>query len=89
MTAIVCSKRQRPRRHRQQVNITLDPHIIEKARDFMAEIGETSFSNFVEGLIDCAARETCEGCPSYEELPDEKKAAITGKVGVGKQITDN
>jgi hypothetical protein len=70
------------------VNITLDPHIIEKARKFMAEIGETSFSSLVEGLIDCVVRETCEGCPAYEDLPESEKAKIKGKVGAGKQLVD-
>jgi hypothetical protein len=70
------------------VNITLDPHIIEKAKEFMAKIGETSFSSFVEGLIDCVVRESCEGCPSFEELPEAEKVKIKGKVGVGKQVTD-
>jgi len=29
-------------------------------------------------------RDSCEGCPAYENLPEEEKAKITGKVGVGK-----
>ncbi len=88
MATIVCN-RKRPRRHRLQVNITLDPHIIEKARVYMAKIGETSMSSFIEGLIDCAVRDTCDGCPNYEEMPEEEQAKVTGKRGAGKQITED
>lgn len=85
MPTIVCN-RKRPRRHRVQVNITLDPHILEKGKEYMTKIGETSLSSFVEGLIDCIVRETCEGCPAYEDLPEKEKDRIEDKVGVAKRI---
>ena len=83
MATTIC-RYKRPRRHRPQVNLTIDAHVLERVKEFMAEIGETSLSNFVEGLFECVLRDTCEGCPAYDELPQEDKAKITGKVGVGK-----
>lgn len=88
MATAIC-KRKLPRRHRVQVNLTLDPHILEDARKLMAEIGEVSLSNFVEGLIECVLRDSCEGCSAYDDLPDEEKARISGKVGAGKWITED
>ena len=52
----------------------------------MAKVGETSLSAFTESLYECVLRDSCEGCPVYENLPEEEKAKITGKVGVGKWI---
>lgn len=83
MATTIC-RYKRPRRHRLQVNLTIDPHVLERVKQFMGEIGETSLSNFVEGLFECVLRDTCEGCPGYEELPDDEKAKIVGKFGVGK-----
>lgn len=88
MATAIC-KHKLPRRHRVQVNLTLDRHVLDGARNLMAEIGETSLSNFVEGLIDCVLRDTCEGCSAYEELPEAEKAKITGKVGAGKWTTED
>lgn len=81
-TAVCLSKRLRKRRI--QVNLTIDPAVLNKIRDFMGELGETSLSNFTEGLYECVLRDSCEGCPTYDDLPEEEKAQITGKVGVGK-----
>ena len=84
-TAVCLSKR--PRKRRVQINLTIDPDVLNKIRDLMGELGETSLSNFTEGLYECVLRDSCNGCPSYEELPDDQKAKVTGKVGVGKWIT--
>lgn len=84
MAVTSCRVRERPKRHRTVVSLTLDPHILASLKKEMQRLGETNFSNFVEGIFDCFLRETCEGCPAYENLPREEKAKITGKVGVGK-----
>ena len=78
----------RSRKRRVQVNLTIDPAILLRIRELMGEQGETSLSSFTEGLYDCILRDDCEGCPAYGELPEEEKAKITGKVGVGKQLTE-
>ena len=54
----------------------------------MGELGETSLSSFTESLYECVLRDDCGDCPTYEDLPEEEKAKITGKVGVGKWITN-
>ena len=84
-TTVCLSKRLRKRR--VQINLTIDPDVLNKIRDLMGALGETSLSNFTEGLYECVLRDSCNGCPTYEELPDEEKAKVTGKVGVGKWIT--
>jgi hypothetical protein len=76
----------RTRKHRVQVNLTIDPDLLDKVRNLMNKIGESSLSRFTEGLYDCILRDDCKGCPAYEELPKEEKSKITGKVGVGKQV---
>ncbi len=88
MSLAKCSMK-RARKRRSQVNLTIDPSLLQRVRELMKDIGETSLSNFTEGLYDCVLRDTCEGCPSYEELPAEEKAKIKGKVGVGKWVEDD
>lgn len=78
----------RPRKRRVQINLTIDPDVLHKVRDLMNELGETSLSNFTEGLYECVLRDTCDGCSAYEELPDDEKRRIKGKIGVGKQIIE-
>jgi len=79
----VCSLR-RPRKRRAQINLTIDPNLLRKVRDFMKQLGEPSLSNFTEGLFECVLRDDCAGCPAYDELPEEEKAKIRRAVGVGK-----
>ena len=88
MAAKACSLR-RPRKRRVQINLTIDSDVLEKVRKFMRETEETSLSKFTEGLYDCVMRDKCEECPAYESLEEEEKASITGKVGVGKWLTDD
>ena len=87
MATAVCLLK-RPRKRRVQINLTIDPDVLAKVRDLIGEVGESSLSNFTEGLYECVLRDDCEGCPAYEELPDEEKEKITGKVGTGKWITE-
>ena len=75
----------RSKKRRVQINLTIDPTLISRIRKLMGELEETSLSNFTEGLFDCVLRDDCVGCPTFEELPEEEKAEIEGKVGVGKQ----
>lgn len=83
-----CVVRERPKRHRAVISLTLDPHVVASLKDEMRRLDEKNFSNFVEGIFECFLRESCEGCPTYEELTDEEKVKITGKVGAGKWITE-
>jgi hypothetical protein len=76
----------RTRKNRVQINLTIDPDLLDKVRKLMNKIGEVSLSKFTEGLYDCVLRDDCKGCPAYEELSEEEKNKITGKVGVGKQV---
>jgi len=87
MATAVCLLR-RPHKRRTQINLTIDPDVLSKVRRLMSELGETSLSSFTEGLYECVLRDDCMGCPAYEELPNEEKGKITGKVGVGKWITN-
>ncbi len=87
MATAVCLLR-RPRKRRVQVNMTIDPDVLVKIKDLMVELGETSLSSFTEGLYECVLRDDCEGCPAYENLPEEEKTKVTGKVGVGKWESD-
>ena len=87
MATAVCLVR-RPRKRRVQINLTIDPDVLGSVRALMSELGETSLSNFTEGLYECVLRDDCEGCPAYDSLPDEDKDKIKGKVGVGKWVTD-
>ena len=87
MAMTVCALK-RPRKRRSQINLTIDPDVLRRVRDLMSELGETSLSNFTEGLYECVLRDDCEGCLAYEELPDDEKRKIKGKIGVGKQIIE-
>ena len=74
----------RPKRHRRTLSITIDPHILDSLKQWMKREGETNLSSGIEGFIDCGIRDTCDECPHYEEMPEEEKAQLKGKVGVGK-----
>ena len=87
MAAIACSLKV-PRKRRVQVNLTIDPPVLRRIRDLMSQLGETSLSAFTEGLYECVLRDTCDGCPAYEELSDAEKGKVKGKIGVGKQIVE-
>ena len=76
--------RKRAKRHRVTLSITIDPHILDFLKKWMEREGKSNLSAVIEGFIDCGIRDTCEGCPYYEELPPEEKEEIKGKVGVGK-----
>ena len=89
MAITSCTVRERPKRHRAVVSLTLDLHIVASLKKEMERLGERNFSNFVEGIFECFLRDTCEGCPYYEELPEEKQVKVTGKRGAGKQITED
>jgi hypothetical protein len=81
---IINCERKPPKRHRTTLSITIDPHVLEALKKWMAREGETNLSSVIEGFIDCGVRDSCEGCPSYEELPDKEKATVGEKAGVGK-----
>ena len=83
MSIAPCSLK-RSRKRRVQINLTIDPIVLSKIRELMNTLEETSLSKFTEGLYECVLRDDCEGCPAYEDLPEEEKAQITGKTGVGK-----
>jgi hypothetical protein len=88
MTTRECVSRVVPRPRRATIAINLNEEIIRKLKEEMHRLGEDNFSRFVEGIFECFLRDTCDGCPAYEDLPQEEKTKITGKVGVGKWITD-
>jgi hypothetical protein len=81
---IINCERKPPKRHRVSLSITIDPHILEALKKWMEREDETNLSSVIEGFIDCGVRDTCEGCPSYEELPQKKKVTVGKKAGVGK-----
>lgn len=83
-----CTIRERPKRHRTVISLTLDPHIVASLKQEMERLKERNFSNFVEGIFECFLRDTCENCPSWEALPDEDKERITNKIGAGKWVSD-
>lgn len=87
MMKFVNCQRKRAKRHRTTLSITIDPHLLDDLKRWMEKEGETNLSAVIEGFIDCGIRDTCEGCPAYEELPEAEKAKITGKAGVGKWET--
>ena len=83
MRVINCEKK-RAKRHRRTMSITIDPHVLDALKRWMEKEGETNLSAVIESFIECGVRDTCQGCPDYEELPDEEKAKITGKAGINK-----
>ena len=76
----------REKKTRTLLTLNIDPEVIKRVKEFMHSIGEENLSAFTESLYLCIMRDSCEGCSSYENLPDEVKVKITGKVGVGHQI---
>lgn len=82
MEFVKCNKK-RAKRHRTTLSITIDPHILDALKKWMEMEGETNLSAVIEGFIDCGIRDTCEGCPYYEE-PREEEMPDKVKVGVGK-----
>lgn len=82
--AILNCQRKRVKRHRTTLSITIDPHVLDALKRWMEKEGETNLSAVIEGFIDCGIRDNCDGCPAYEELPEEERAKVEGKVGVGK-----
>jgi hypothetical protein len=87
LTLTKCAMK-RTKKRRKQINLTIDPDLLSRVRKLMRELGETSLSNFTEGLYDCVLRDSCDGCPAYEDLPEGEKAKIKGKTGVGKWVED-
>ena len=87
MVVINCD-RKRVKRHRTTLSITIDRHVLDAFKRWMEKEGETNLSALIEGFIDCGIRDTCEGCPAYDELAEEEKAKIKGKAGVGKWIEE-
>lgn len=83
MNTVKC-KRTRPRKKRPTLSITIDPHVLDGLKKWMEGEGETNMSATIQGFIECGIRDTCDGCPYYEELPDDEKEEVTGKAGVGK-----
>ena len=81
---IIKCERDRVKRYRRTLSITIDPDVLKALQQWMAKRGECNLSAVIEGFIDCGVRDTCEGCPAYEELPQNEKKKISGKVGVGK-----
>jgi len=88
MVKTSCTAMTRPKRHRTVVSLTLDRHILDSLKREMQKLGETNFSNFIEGILDCFLRLNCQGCPFYESLSDEEKDNIICKIGAGKWITE-
>jgi len=81
---IIKCERDRVKRYRRTLSITIDPDVLKALQQWMAKRGARNLSAVIEGFIDCGVRDTCEGCPAYEELPQNEKKKISGKVGVGK-----
>lgn len=87
MKTVRC-ERQRPKRRRITKSITIDPHLFAALKEWMKKEGETNMSAAIEGFIDCGIRETCEGCPNYDDLPEDDKKEVNGKAKVGKWINE-
>ncbi len=85
---IVKCTRTRPKRHRPTLSITVDPHVLEGLKSWMAKEGETNISAVVQGFVECGIRDSCEGCKFYDELPEDEKEEVKGKAGVGKWTSD-
>lgn len=87
MNYVKC-KRTRPKRQRPTLSITIDPHVLDGLKTWMKREGETNLSAVIQGFIDCGIRDTCEGCPFYEELTEDEKREVKGKAGVGKWVDE-
>ena len=72
-----------------RISLSVDPEVWRKFRTKAEEKGEKNISSLVESLMVCYTYDTCEECPSYQELPAEEKTSVEGKVGVGKWIVDD
>ena len=83
MKTVKC-KKTRPKRQRPTLSITIDPHVLDGLKKWMEREKETNFSAVIQGFIECGIRDTCEGCPYYEDLPENEREEIKGKAGVGK-----
>jgi hypothetical protein len=77
--------RNRSKRHRTTLSITIDPHVLEALRKWMKREGETNLSAAIEGFIDCGVRDSCEGCPYYDDTTPEEGEKREGKIGVSKR----
>lgn len=84
MTKALSCNRKITKKHRQTLSITIDSKVLDALKKWMKREGETNISVVVEGFIDCGVRDDCEGCEYYKDLPDEEKAKVKGKTGVGK-----
>ena len=85
---VVNCERERTKRNRTTLSITVDRHVLDALKQWMGDRGERNLSAVIEGFIDCGIRDTCEGCPDYEKLPQDEKDGISGKLSVGKREED-
>ena len=85
---IINCERERTKRNRTTLSITVDRHVLDALKQWMGNRGEHNLSAVIEGFIDCGVRDTCEGCPDYEKLPQDEKDGISGKLSVGKWEED-
>ncbi len=81
---ILKCERERPKRNRTTLSITIDHHVLSSLKKWMVKEGEQNTSAVIEGFIDCGIRDTCDGCPNYDDLPQDEKDGISGKLKVGK-----
>ena len=86
MAITECVSRVVARPRRMTVAVNLNEQVVKKLKVEMARLGVDNFSRFVEGIFESFLRDSCEGCPAYDELPEEEKSKITEKVGVGKWV---
>jgi len=86
MARITCNRIKTPTWVR--IGLSVDPEVWRKFKAKAEEEGEKNISALVQSLMVCYTYDTCEECPSYQELPEQEKAEVTGKVGVGKWITN-
>ena len=85
MARVTCNRIKTPTWVR--ISLSVDPEVWRKFKAKAEEKGEKNISSLVESLMVCYTYDTCEECPSYQELPQEEKAKVRGKIGVGKWIT--
>jgi hypothetical protein len=83
---VLCLPQREKKKTRTLLTLNIDPDVIKQVKEFMRSIDEDNLSAFNERLYLCIMRDSCKGCSSYENLPDDVKVKITGKVGVGHQI---
>jgi hypothetical protein len=65
-----------------RISLSIDPEVWRKFKAKAEEMGEKNMSSLVESLMVCYTYETCEECPSYQDLPEEEKAKVKGKAGI-------